>query len=325
MLDFSNTIFRWSIGQQNTVTLSDFDNDESFLDLLCLAKLSIISFQRHFPGAKFIVLYNGRQFDEFVIRFNLLSPRFVAGVEYIDQSKIDNPYRFAPVGVWWKWVPFRLDINKHEIAVDTDIVCINRPQTWYDWFDRNEQLLVAPERFQNILINTCGDLYKHPVLKNKQSVNCGVVGQKAGHNYGDRFFEIANTVNVGQTHNSLFITEQGAINVWIYSLELDGIKHHVLDFSKNAWMRDFIYFLKRGIAVETIHAVTWYKKLVKALNVIFEKKVFDDLYDNSSFISDVVAASTHLDLDVKYNELAKYTICRQLGPANTMQNEIHPV
>lgn len=327
--DFSNLVLRWSIGRQDTTRLSDYDRDDQFWDFAWLAKLSIMSFQKHFPGAKFVVLYNGTEFNEFVSWFDDIDPQVELPIQYIDQiamKEMVNPYSFAPRGVWWKWLPFRVDVTKNEIAVDTDILCVNTPHTWYDWINSDEHIIIAPERFEQVLINTCGDFYKHPILKGKKPFNCGVVGQRSGVDYADRFFEIASEVEFGKTHNSLFITEQGAINLWVRSLEMDGVTHRVLDFEKNAWMRDFLYFINRGVTVETIHAVTWYKKLVKSLANAFVQKIVDPSYDDRTFLSDILRYMTRKGLmsDPKYDEFARFTINRQIGPTKGMQTEFFP-
>lgn len=309
--DCSNCLLRWSIGQQDTTRLDDFNQKQDFLDFIWLAKLSILSFQIHFPNAKYVLLYNGHSFDNFVEQFNSIDPQLIAPIEYIDQfsllssGKIENPYTYYPRGVWWKWIPFRLDINMHEIAVDTDIICLNPPLSWYEWMNIDAPILVAPERFEKVKVNTCGDFYQHPLLVGKKPVNCGVVGQQKGHNYDSRFFSITKEVQIGKTHDSLFITEQGAINLWIRSLELDGIKHQVLSFEKNTWFRDFVYFLHRGVKVETLHAVSWTKKMIKLLDKIFIRKVTDKNYSDNDFVQDLLKTSS-------CNKLARFTIIRQI-------------
>jgi len=317
---FNNVLLRWTAGRQDTTHLKEFSEDKKFLDFIYLTKLSIVSFQRWFPGSRCVLLYNGTKFYEFVDWFVDASPPLIYPIEYIDQIQLmktmDNPYKFDPRGVWWKWIPFRLDIDKHEIAIDTDIICINRPQTWYDWLDSDEEILIAPERYEKVLVNTCGDFYSHPILKDKQPFNCGIVGQRLGTDFSKRFFDITDEVALGSTHNSLFITEQGAINVWIRSLEMEGIKHHVLNFEKNAWMRDFIYYLHRGVCVETIHAVTWYKKLIKDFQDIFERKVLDDQYTNESMVQDLMKnAKKSLS-----HKLFRFLINRQIDSESMQQD-----
>lgn len=301
MIDTSNILLRFSLGKQDTVALSDY-NQGKFTDFLWLAKLSILSFYKQFPGAKFVVLYNGDGFSEFCEQFDSIQPNIDTPLEYIDQRGLlksgvfQNPYHFYPGGVWWKWLPFRLDITKHEIAVDTDILCISRPNTWFEWLDGEAEILIAPERYETVAVNTTGDFWSHPVLVGKTPYNCGVVGQRAHCDYADRFFEITKQVQFGHTHNSLFITEQGAINLWVRSLEMEGIGHSCLDFSKNAWIRDFIYFLHRGVRVETIHAVTWHKKIAKDLKDILEARIIEGRYmEDHDFLEAILKESRNLD------------------------------
>lgn len=312
MRKFEDLLLRWSLGAQNTVTLSDFNDKKKYMEYVSFTKLSILSFQKWFSGAKFIVLYNGRNFSEFLPWFNECNPQLLEEVEFINQfelvpEKIPNPYNFFPHGVWWKWVPWRIDINKHEIGVDTDIVCINEPLSWYKWLDSEDELiLVAPERFDRTKVNTCGDFHNHPLLQDKKPANCGVVGQKSGYDFGERFFSITNEVRCGYTQDSLFVTEQGAINLWIYSLEMEGVKHRILDFKTNAWMRDFLYFLGHDIVVETVHAVSWHKEVLKKMSDLFEKKIRDQTYNDANFVLDIVARSK------KMNESEQRVIAHQL-------------
>lgn len=311
-MDDKNLILRWATGSQDTTKLEDYELKE-LSDMLWLAKLSIISFQRWFPHARFLMFYNGTEFDHFVEVFENIQPPFLGSVEYIDQTtklfegEFTNLYHYYPIGVWWKWVPFRYDVSMHEISIDTDIICINEPKSWYEWFSRDEPLMIVPERFSRILVNTCGDFHKHPILKDKRPLNCGIVGHRAGHDYSERFFEVTQEIDLGHTHDSMFITEQGAINVWIYSLALQGVKHYCLDFEKNAWVRDFLYFIEKGVRVETMHATTWHKNIAIGLRKILEQKVLSDNYSTIDFLSDIVEQSSDL------KKFESYIIYRQLG------------
>ncbi|KKL03530.1 hypothetical protein LCGC14_2625230 [marine sediment metagenome] len=195
MSDFSNLLLRCSFGSQDTLSLSDYEK-EQYCDMLWLCKLSIASFQKWFPGARFVLLYNGNDFADFVDEIEGVDLDYFYPVEYIDQhaalkeGKFQNPYHFWPSGVWWKWVPFRLDCSKHEIAIDTDIICISCPQTWYDWIENGKEILIAPDRYEKVKVNTTGDFHNHPLLQDKKPFNCGVVGQRCECNFEERFFEI---------------------------------------------------------------------------------------------------------------------------------------
>jgi hypothetical protein len=310
MSKFDTLLLRWSIGTQNTVVLDAYKKEE-FLDFLWLAKLSIVSFQKFFPGARFVVFYNGNYFNEFRTTFESISPEFLCDVEYVDQtvflSNHQNPYHFFPLGVWYKWIPFRYDINYNEVSVDTDIICLTTPFSWYKWLESNCEIIIAPERFEKIKVNTCGDLHNHPILKGKPPLNCGIVGHRTRCDYSDDFFDITKSVKFGQTHDSLFITEQGTINIWAYSMALKGKSLYVLDFEKNAWIRDFIYYLEKGQEVETIHAVSWHKKIAKQLKEVLERRVFDDNYSRDEFLLDLLRRSK------EFNFVARKVIQSQLG------------
>lgn len=308
----SNLLLRWCLGVQDTTCLDSFKTESKLLDLIWLAKLSIASFQRWFPEARFMLFYNGDDIDKFRKIFNDIKLPLSQDLEFVHQTelfgegKFKNPYHYVPQGVWWKWVPFRFDDSCHEISIDTDIICIRKPQDWIEWIEGDEEIILAPERFPEIVVNTCGDFHEHPVLKGKKPLNCGIVGHRAGHDYSERFFEITREIRYGYTHNSLFITEQGAINVWAYSLELEGQKPYILDFEKCAWVRDFIYYLEKGVEVETVHATTWHKRIIKGLQTILERRVLED-YPDDEFLYDLLVAAKSLDYH------SQHVVRRQLG------------
>ena len=297
----SSLLLRWSIGDQDTVFLRDFATSQKFQQLIWLTKLSIRSFQNWFD-ADFVVLYNGNQFEQFLDIFNKSSPSLLCDCLIIDQNdptvlseKFRNPYHFHPTGVWYKWIPFRFDSSKTEISIDTDVICISDPITWKSWIKEGKNpILIAPERFRDIRVNTCGDLFQHEILRNKPPCNCGIVGHQKGFDFSDRFFEVTTLVDPGSSHNSLFITEQGAINVWLYSLECEGTKHYLLDFEKNSWLRDCLYYISRGVQVETVHATTWHKKIAWELRDVFEDCINNKGYDCTDFLSAVLKSSKKL-------------------------------
>lgn len=305
----NNLTLRWSFGSQDTTNLDSLE-EQKYQDMIWLTKLSVLSFQNWFD-ADFVLLYNGKNFVDFQSRFNSTYPILSKPVLILNQpDHFENPYNFIPLGVWNKWVPFRLDKNKTEISIDTDIICLNHPKTWMDWVSNNVPILVAPERFEKVLINTCGDFANHPLLKNKTPCNCGVVGIKAGYDLSDEFYNITKNVKYGETHNSMFITEQGAINLWIRVLETEGTKFEILDFKKNAWMRDFLYFLSSGVKVETLHAVSWGKKIVVALKDVFEDRICNKNYDELDFMKNI------LDKSQKFDIFARHLIARQILAKN---------
>lgn len=295
--EFVSTIFRWSFGSQNTVTFSDIEH-QKHLERIDLLKLSIVSFQKWFKPSRFIVLYNGDDLVDFQKLFDKSTIELYKPIEIISQLKIlekCNPYHFMPQGVFWKWIPFRYDVSCNEVSIDSDIVCINDPVEWKEWLANDSPLLIAPERFEKVNINTCGRFHTHPILKNKKPVNCGIVGHKKGHDYSSTFYEITRYISFGQDHNSLFIDEQGAINVWIYLLEKMGKKHTRLSFEKCSWFRDFVYYLMHGVNVETVHATAWHKDILIKLIDIFKNKILQNECSNSIFVSEIVKSSNNLD------------------------------
>ncbi len=305
-------LLRWCLGIQDTTRLADFNDESKLHDMLWLAKLSIVSFQRWFPEARFMLFYNGDDFEKFRDIFEKINVPLTQDLEYVDQissldnGELQNPYHYVPQGVWYKWIPFRYDIDYHEVSIDTDIICIGEPHNWYEWLSGEKEIIVAPERFSKILVNTCGDFAHHPVLAGQHPLNCGIVGHRAGCDYSERFFDITKEIDYGQTQNSLFITEQGAINVWAYSLQAEGVKTFVLNFERCSWMRDFVYYLEKGVPVETVHATMWHKRIVKSLGPIFERRIRED-YDDMEFLADIIKSSRNMEF------VDRHVVGRQLG------------
>lgn len=301
MSSHPDLLFKYTVGEQDTTTLSDFVRSMQLNDFLWMTKLSIASFHRWFPEARFLLMVNAQDFERFKVNYYKTQPILDFEVEIVWQrcEKFRNPYHFpcGESGVWWKWIPFRYDVNCTEIAVDTDIICISEPISWKEWIGNDSPIMSAPERFHDISASTCGNLHKHPVLDGHKPLNCGVVGQKAGFDFSEIFYETTKLVTYRENDNSRFIDEQGCINVWARQLERDGVKLDILDFNKNAWMRDFLFFLSKGVDVETVHAVAWYKKLLNKLKIPFEKRVFNNDYTNDEFITDILNTSSLNDLD----------------------------
>ncbi len=294
-------ILKWSIGSQDTTKLSSFKDNSDLHKSISLLKLSIYSFQKWFLDSDYYLLYNGENIGEFKKTFDSIEPYLTTDINIIDQvesvrnGSINNPYSFYPIGVWWKWIPFRIDINQTEIYIDSDIICIGEPKSWFDWINSSSEIIVAPERFEKISKSTCGDFYDHPILSGKSPINCGIVGQKEGIDYAAQFFEICNSIDYGNTRDSMFITEQGATNMWVYSMESLGSSFTVLDFAKNAWIRDFIYHINKGVNVETVHAISWHKSIVHELRDVFVKKIQGLSYD--MFVKEIVERANELDVN----------------------------
>ena len=88
---------------------------------------------------------------------------------------------------------------------------------------------------------------------------------------------------------------------------MEGICPYILNFEKCAWVRDFIYYLEKGVRVETVHATTWHKKITKSLRPILEKRIYEDDYDDLSFLPDVIQSAKSMDY------YSKHVLRRQMG------------
>jgi len=102
-------IFRWTIGPTN----------ENGLD--CLME-SIKSFQRFYPNNEYYLFFN--QIDrKMLYKFEKLD------LIIKDQNDYLNNYKITPregYQVHWKLYPSRVDISKHEISVDNDLIIFKK-------------------------------------------------------------------------------------------------------------------------------------------------------------------------------------------------------
>ena len=266
----SNLILRWSLGDYDTTTRTLMDK-EKLRRFIQMAKLSIRSFQRFFD-AEYYMGFNGENEKRFQSLWDEDECELSKEVIFFNQRDFPNPYpTFFPLGgVWWKWVPFRLDNTKSEVSIDTDIICIDNPISWNKWLNGKEELLISHEAIQEVNISTCGDVWDHMVIKGKRAFNCGIIGQKENVDYSDRFFQLTELVDYS-TWNGNFVTEQGLFNILYRSLENEGIEHYVLPYKKNFQARHLMEYLEKGGKIETIHFTTKSKLIFYDLYFIMKR------------------------------------------------------
>lgn len=260
-------ILRFSAGDYDTMTRSIMENNK-YKKFIRMAKLSIYSFQKYFD-AEFILGFNGENWKRFTDFWEEIEPTLQKPLMIINQHLFENPYpSFFPLGgVWWKWVPFRYDIHRTEISVDTDIIAVSEPTSWYEWLENDSPYLVPEEAIKEIGESTCGDVWRHPVLQNKVALNCGIIGQKSGYDLSNHFFELTNLVDYGTFHGN-FVTEQGLFNILFRSLENEGVNVYIFDYEKNPQARHLHDLLNRGKKIETLH---WTAKTKLIFNDLFGK------------------------------------------------------
>jgi len=324
MPDTSRFLLRWALGRQNTVKLSDISM-ERFKTMLWLSKLSIASFQKWFPDADFVLLYNGDAFDEFVGAFEETSPLLLKKVHIVDQvaelnNVWDNPYHYWPMGVWWKWLPFRLDLSKNEIAVDTDIICLSRPKNLVDCIQQSEGLVVIDDFAEQMGEWVVGNLWEQfrEELEGKFPVNSGLLVMKPGVSFLRDFLAATTHTSPDQkwweqhgglhrmvgsgSHafaapgeqyqcNTHFIDEQGCINLGIHR---SGEPFVALDREVNVYGLELFEHLERGVEVETVHFLAGTKQLFWELEPYLFRKFYDQAYSFSELVSDVRSLKSSL-------------------------------
>ena len=248
-------ILRWSIGDYDTMNRTIM-SEEKLRRFVKMAKLSVYSFQRFFD-ADFYIGFNGENEERFHLFWNEDECQLKKPIIFLNQREFPNPYpTFFPLGgVWWKWVPFRLDVNKTEISIDTDIICVNEPVSWKKWITGKKPLLISHEAIPQVNISTCGDVWDHMTIRGRRAFNCGIIGQKKNIDYSERFFQLTELVDYS-TWNGNFVTEQGLFNILYRSLEEEGIEHFVLPYEENFQARHLIRYLEEGKNIETVHFTT---------------------------------------------------------------------
>lgn len=272
-------MLRWSFGDWDTVARSPV-SDERLARMVKLAKVSVLSFQRWFD-AEFVVGYNGTNLDRFLKAWNSSTPK-TDEVTFLNQREYPVLYNFhIPDGVWWKWVPWKYDVNRTEISIDTDIICLNKPQSWHKWLESESQILTCYESIKEICEQTCGDLCSYEILRGRTAINCGIIGQKGEVSVENRFLEITSLVDVS-TYNGNFITEQGVFNILIAQLETEGYDVYYLPYHLNQQARDGFYKSVRE-DIETIHLTADSKILFHRLSDKFTEAISGNCSINSLY------------------------------------------
>jgi len=279
-------LLKWSVGDFGTVNRKT-DNETVSNSFFSLLKTSIYSFQQYFD-AVFTVCYNGHHFAEFLDIFHKIKPFPKKQITFINQRENfkNNPYsNFFPLdGVWWKSIPFRLKPDMDEIYIDSDIICVNEPKSWLQWWEEDAQLITSRESIQIMSEPTCGELCRHPVLQGKVPLNCGIIGQKAGTDLSEKFYELTKYVEYG-TYNGNFIIEQGVFNLLYYSVQQEGIEHYVLPYESNLQARDIPKCRLETQRFETIHFTASSKGLFYRLQDVFIDKIENKISDERFFAS----------------------------------------
>lgn len=76
-----------------------------------------------------------------------------------------------------------------------------------------------------------------------------------------------------------------------------------------------MYFAEKGVDIQTVHAVTWHKRIVKKFQAEFERKAVDDNYSQDEFIADLVARAA------AFEGLSRHVVLRQITPGKSLDTE----
>jgi hypothetical protein len=276
-----NILFRWAIGDANTSSMSHFST-EGFSRFLRMAKTSILSFQRWFPKCRFAVFYNGYNLEYFKEAFKRSRPSLLKHVDIIDANDFKHHYHFNPdTGVWWKWVPFRYDIDRTEIHVDTDIICLSKPQSLVDQLETSLDIVLVADRCAYFAETVCGNLYNHEILTPERiPVNCGFVALKKGVTIEDEFVEASQLVHYGASQHSYFLDEQGCFNIGLYKAD---IPFALLPRAQNIYATELVDRLRGGIEVELCHFISDTKELFHRTENYMFRRIYDENFTMDDF------------------------------------------
>lgn len=302
-------IFRWAVGDIDTCSMFRFEDNE-FRNYLRMTKTSILSFQAHFPKSQFYLFYNGTDFKRFKKFFDESRPSLLKKVKVCNVFDFPNPYSFTPTaGVWWKWVPFRLDIDKIEIHLDADLLCVGYPKYLMDELSRpTTNMVVATDicpEFTEWVVGNMYEIYGKNLLKGRIPINAGFLAMKPGINLAQHFYNAASEVNYDYTwqeehiagtkpemsneedqrrRNTNFIDEQGCLNVAIYKSD---IPFSILPRDTNIYGHEIFDRLNEGIEVQTCHFISGTKRIFLDFESHFFMRIYDKFYNAAAFKKDI--------------------------------------
>lgn len=181
MIDFSDLIIRWTFGEtkERTTSLQAFD----------MLECSVLWAKKIFPKSKRYIIFNSLKDLKSLDRLKKIAHKNAYLLEVKSNWNNDTKNSF------WKYVPLRVDENKYELLLDSDIVLWELPKTIEEW-----------SKSEGLLINTDwnGANYGHYADLIDKSVvfNAGILG------FPPLFhFELPNI----ECFDERFLTEQGFI------------------------------------------------------------------------------------------------------------------
>lgn len=196
---FQDVVFKFVIGE-NSVYRS-FNREFTWVMQISLLKICIQSFQHFFPDSQFVVLYNGRNYPQFIRNSNLNVNQI------IDQRTLyDKKYFYQQkTGVWWKWNPFRI-CDLTEIQVDADMVAVSDPLWLKHWILYGKDILIAEND-----VSKFGESFKDQF--DPPYFNVGLLGVKNNIDLEQDIQSVAKKhIHYERSADANFLDEQGAIN-----------------------------------------------------------------------------------------------------------------
>lgn len=141
---------------------------------LLILKESIRKLKSIYPEVDIVICYN--QLNE--KQFNFIKK---LKVNLYEQKY--NGIGYKPTVENWKMYPQRLDITKHEIVMDNDIVLFERLEEIDNFLNSNNSTLIAEDTSRNL-----GKYDRF--LKLKNGLNCGIFGMPPGFDFSLKINEM---------------------------------------------------------------------------------------------------------------------------------------
>lgn len=134
--------------------------------------LSVATLSRYYPDSKFVVMFNGNDFDDFRKHADKM-PDVTVELRYVNQRDINAPFEFETQRTWWKWHPMFVDDEYPQITVDTDIVFLKNPAPITDWIHGKTDVMAIRDQYYHRQ-TSCGSFGKQ--LQDDKLINTGIIG-----------------------------------------------------------------------------------------------------------------------------------------------------
>ena len=148
-------------------------------------------------------------------------------IKKINQKKL-NEYQIEGYNPFWKLVPPRLDIKRHEIFIDNDLIIYNKIKE-FDLFLNSNDLFLITQGCRKKKAGITYGIFENKV-KSEVCMNTGVLGFPPGFDLRE---EINNILKKFKIKKLSYFDEQGMISFIIQSRKNKIISKEKINFFQN--------------------------------------------------------------------------------------------